>query len=252
MNTQKAVFRLILKWAAELDQGPPLKKCVKPLIDSVHILRVPFVPCRMFKNDKFGGFVAENYRALTMLLPWLFRCLLQKEFAPKIVTQPPVGKPRAKWTIKENIAWLKGRGIKLPAKMPAIVRTSIVENYHTRSTGTPALVPDTAPTASEIRELVILLFRVFGTLFGTDLKEVEAGNRFEAIAAQFLASVEKVSRGCHPDETQPIWLTSYGMLGLLRCRQHYKDYAYLHSLYEGGIEGEGMVKELRPLCPNAV
>jgi hypothetical protein len=30
------------------------------------------------------------------------------------------------------------------------------------------------------------------------------------------------------------------------------DYTYLHSLYEGGIEGEGMVKELRPLCPNAV
>jgi hypothetical protein len=30
------------------------------------------------------------------------------------------------------------------------------------------------------------------------------------------------------------------------------DYTYPHSLYEGGIEGKGMVKELRPLCPNAV
>jgi hypothetical protein len=29
------------------------------------------------------------------------------------------------------------------------------------------------------------------------------------------------------------------------------DYTYPHSLYEGGLEGEGMVKELRPLCPNA-
>jgi hypothetical protein len=43
------------------------------------------------------------------------------------------------------------------------------------------------------------------------------------------------------------------MLGLLRCRQHFFDYSYPHSLvYEGGIEGEGMVKELRPLCTNAV
>jgi hypothetical protein len=30
------------------------------------------------------------------------------------------------------------------------------------------------------------------------------------------------------------------------------DYTYPHSLYEGGIEGEGIVKKLRPLCPNAV
>ncbi len=27
---------------------------------------------------------------------------------------------------------------------------------------------------------------------------------------------------------------------------------YPHSLYEGGIEGEGMVRELGPLCPNTV
>jgi hypothetical protein len=39
---------------------------------------------------------------------------------------------------------------------------------------------------------------------------------------------------------------------MLRCRQHFVDYTYPHSLYKGGIEGEGMVKELRPLCPNAV
>jgi hypothetical protein len=42
------------------------------------------------------------------------------------------------------------------------------------------------------------------------------------------------------------------MMGLLRCCQHFVDYTYPHSLYEGGIEGEGIVKKLRPLCPNAV
>ena len=122
MNTQKAVFRLILHWAADLDQGPALKKYLQPLIESVQSLRVPFVPCRMFKNDKFGGFVAENYRAMTMLPPWLFRCLLENEFAPKVVTLASLDKPRAKWTVKEkNNGWLKVRGITLPANMPAVV-----------------------------------------------------------------------------------------------------------------------------------
>jgi hypothetical protein len=42
------------------------------MIESVQELRLPYIPCRMFKNEKFGGFVADNYRALTMLSPWIF------------------------------------------------------------------------------------------------------------------------------------------------------------------------------------
>ena len=103
-----------------------------------------------------------------------------------------------------------------------------------------------------IRYLVLLLFRVFSALFSTELKGEQAGNRFDALVIQFLVCVYKISRAGHPDKKEPIWLSKYGLLGLLRCRQHFIDYNYPHSLYEGGIEGEGMVKELRPLCPNAV
>jgi hypothetical protein len=80
----------------------------------------------------------------------------------------------------------------------------------------------------------------------------KAGNRFDALALQFLDRVEQIGRPCLPNKKSPIWHSKYEMMGLLRCRQHFVDYTYPHSLYEGGIEGEGMVKELRPLCPNAV
>jgi hypothetical protein len=111
----------------------------------------------------------------------------------------------------------------------------------------------TTPTAKEMRHLLVLLFRVFAALFSRDTKELEAANRFEALVIQFLDCVERIGKSCHPDnKKQPIWLSKYGMLGQPRCRQHFLDYSYPHSLYEGGIEGEGMVKELRPLCPNAV
>ena len=99
---------------------------------------------------------------------------------------------------------------------------------------------------------MVLLFHMFGTLSATNLKDNKAGKWFEATVAQFLVCVEKVGQGCHPDKRQPIWLSKYGMLGLLRCWQHFLDYTYLRSLYEGGIEGEGMVKDLHPLCPDAI
>jgi hypothetical protein len=55
-----------------MKKGTELKKRLKPLVESIEALRLPYLPCRMFKDGKFGGSVAENYRALTMVLPWLF------------------------------------------------------------------------------------------------------------------------------------------------------------------------------------
>jgi hypothetical protein len=55
------------------------------MIESVQELSLPYIPFCMFKNEKFGGFVAENHRALTMLSPWIFGCLLDKEFSPSFL-----------------------------------------------------------------------------------------------------------------------------------------------------------------------
>jgi hypothetical protein len=48
------------------------------------------------------------------------------------------------------------------------------------------------------------------------------------------------------------WLSQYEMMGSFRCCQHFVVYTYPHSSYEGSIEGKGIVKGLRPLCPKAV
>ena len=155
--------------------------------------------------------------------------------------------------MKENAAWLQVRGIKVWQTTSAAERRNFVDGYFNDPAGIPALVPSTTPSAKEVRQLVMLLFHVFGTLFSTELKGEQAGNRFDVLAVKFLDCVEKkIGKACYPNKKDPIWLSKYGILGLLRCRQHFVDYTYPHSLYEGGIEGEGMVKDLRPLCPNAV
>jgi hypothetical protein len=214
---------------------------------------LPYIPCRMFKNETFGGYVAENYRALTMLSPWIFRCLLDKEFTPSLPILPPHAKPWDRWTMKENATWLNVRGIKIAQKSLASERKTQVERYFNQPNGPPSVVPNITPSSSNIRHLLLLLFQIFGTLFFTNLNGEKAGNRFDALALQFLDCIKQIGRACLPNKKSPIWLSKYGMMGLLRCRfQHFVDYTYPHLLYEGGIEGDGMVKELRPLCPNAV
>jgi hypothetical protein len=176
MNTQKAVLRLVLHCAADSDCGAALKNCLTPSIELVQDLRLPCIPCHMFSTNKFGGFVAENYQALTMLSPWLFWCLLGPEFEPKVTVLPPGTKPYYKWAVNENIGWLKVRGIKVPAKVPACVLRSIVVTYYTGPLGLPVVLQNTHLTVKDIWHLLLLQFRVFGTLFSTELKREQAGN----------------------------------------------------------------------------
>ena len=218
MNTQKAVFKLLLQWAASLDLGPTLRKHLSPLVEVVQNLRLPFLPVRMFKNDKFGGFVAENYRALAMLSPWLFRCLLHSDFIPKTCILAPQGKPRSKWTVKENNAWLKSRCIPIPTRISAKERTALVDWHFTRPGGPPPRYENTAPSVTDMRQKLCLMFQVFGTLFVTNLQGEIAGNRFEALVVQFLHCVQTMGVACYPAKKKLIWLSKYGMLGLLRCR----------------------------------
>jgi hypothetical protein len=46
------------------------------------------LPLLTFKDAKFGGFVAENYSAVTMVLPWLSRILDEEEMRLGLQEEP--------------------------------------------------------------------------------------------------------------------------------------------------------------------
>jgi hypothetical protein len=100
--------------------------------------------------------------------------------------------------MKENAAWLKVRGIKIAQKASASERKSQVERYFNQPNGPHSVVPNITPSSSDICHLLLLLFRIYGTLFSTDLNGEKAGNRFDALALQFLDLVDQIGRACLP------------------------------------------------------
>jgi hypothetical protein len=117
--------------------------------------------------------------------------------------------------MKENAAWLKVRGVKVVQKSSAAKRTSQVDAYFNQPNGPPSMVPSITPSSTNIRHLLLLLFHIFGTLFSTDLNGKKAGNRFDALALQFLDRVEQIGEACLPNKKSSIWLSKYGMMGFL-------------------------------------
>ncbi len=64
MGIQKAVFKFIIRWATDNRNGSTLQRRLAVNLAAVQDLKVAYCPCRPYKDDKFGGFTAEGYRAM--------------------------------------------------------------------------------------------------------------------------------------------------------------------------------------------
>jgi hypothetical protein len=93
MGVQKAVFKFIICWAAKSKNGAALQHRLETLNTSVQKLKLSYLPCRPYKDNKFGGFTAEVYRAMYMISIWLYTCLAEDNLQPSTPHEPYMMKP---------------------------------------------------------------------------------------------------------------------------------------------------------------
>ena len=131
MGSIKAILRSLLKFTTCRDrQQEFIQRCYE-VLKTVSEVRVDLMPVLRFKNDKFGGYVAENYSAMAMIIPWMSHILEEECMVPSITCAVPdvLLKPYEKWNGKECKAWLKQRGHKGCSKLDAAGAKSAVAVY---------------------------------------------------------------------------------------------------------------------------
>jgi hypothetical protein len=77
-------------------------------------------------------------------------------------------------------------------------------------------------------------------------------NRTKARVKAFLSEIERLDLLLQPARIKPLYLAKYNFPSLLRAVTHLRQFGNIRDLHEGGIEGEGMVKVLRPLVPRGL
>ena len=77
-------------------------------------------------------------------------------------------------------------------------------------------------------------------------------NRTDARVRAFLSEIEELDALLQPSREKPLYLAKYNFPSLLRAVTHLQPFGNIRDLHEGGIEGEGMVKVLRPLLPKGL
>jgi hypothetical protein len=255
MGAIKALLKSLLRYTVCRDKQQDFIRRCNEILKSIQDLRVDIAPVMKFKDDKFGGFVAENYSAMAMLVPWLSHVLEEHDCQPgeKNIAPDPTAKPVSKWNGKECKAWLAERGIKGTSKMDAATAKEEVCGYFQKGI-TLAVVPNPGREMAGhfVRSLLLFSNALFSTIMLMDMEGYEARNRALALVSLFLSKYDFVDQNLVPDRKEPVWLAKYNILGLLRVPEHFLRHRHFRNQYEGGENGEGIVKDLRPLCPNAV
>jgi hypothetical protein len=171
MGIQKAVFKFVHFWATKHQNGKVLQRRLAVLLVSVQKLNISYVPCRPYKDEKFGGYTAETYRAMCMICTWLYTCLQEDDLVPSDPPIPNDNIPQSSWRKKDNLAWMEMRGIEYAASISASEAKREVSRYMERSGCPPPAIFDMQPQiqTEEMRDLLGRMFRMFRAIFSTDL-----------------------------------------------------------------------------------
>lgn len=213
------------------------------------------------------------------LLPWFYSQLAELAEPPPFV--PPDGRAREKWIKKTNVAWLRSHGLKVSGNAEE-VKDRVAAHWDRIDAGT---YPPSKPTpASDMGEFVSNFVGVVGRVmrsrytpshiedteeqihnFLTKFKEIDEslGNSTDYDEEARSSSVEdsEVSEigpsGSGPTKRAkkvplPRWLSSYNGVSLLNIPDAMRLFGPLVDLYEGKIQGEGIVTYIRPCISQGI
>ena len=257
MNAEKLMVKTSIKYCSMFARGAVMVRRFSDLLEQLQEMRVPAFPAMKFRDDRFGGYVAENHAAMAQVYPWLSRVMEEPGMKPvprQELPDPSQKHPR-EWNMTENKLWLHRRGIPCPKTITKAQLFALVQGHRMDPQCPPESIEAPGPRdepPSTIRRLMLSAHEMFAVMFADDLCEENARHQLLALVMIFMSRFDAVDLLIHPNPSKRIHIAKYNTLGLLRCPNDFLKHRLIKNLHEGGIGGEGIVRPLRSLCPCAV
>jgi hypothetical protein len=254
MGVVKSVSKFVHNWATSRGKSPYLTQCMNFSI-SMHVKYCRIGRCPMATYSplgKFPGWVADTFRTWWIWMPWTYSCLDSTQFGYTPYTLP--AKPPDQWNGKECGLFLVSRGIKGVSKMCAEGKKGMVADMAAKGNWPPdAIAPGACGvTGVELQTLVWHCHSIFKFLFtepNSGCHQNAAGSHTKLL----LSIITKLDRVIHPEVTMPnLYETKYNFISLTRAVRLLSRFGGARNIQEGGVDGEGVVKMLRPLTPRGL
>jgi hypothetical protein len=254
MGVTKSIAKFIHQWAAARNQSPYLADrlnfCINMHGQYCRIGRCPMATYS--PHGKFPGWVADTFRTWWMWMPWFYSILDNPRFGYVNYVWP--ARSPDKWNHQERLHFLKSRASpgynKLRAQDSKDVLRSMMEADDWPQ---PEVIPGAcAVDVNDLQRLAYYCQTLFKHLFA----EPQTLADFQAAtchAKLLLSMITKLDRLMHPKDSLPnLYEVKYNFISLTRAVSLLAVYGSARNIQEGGTDGEGVVKMLRPLTPRGL
>lgn len=188
-------------------------------------------------TDKFGGWISENFLAMTRLGNWFY--LLLNNLPESASYIDPIT-DYTKWNKGTNQRWLEARGISKEGKAGDL--RNRVDKYFVEN-NVPPIIMKNECKKENILELIRVMCFMIQNLMCYNTKQINI-KKIDAIIRLFLIKYDIVDTGITDKET-PSWISQYNFLCLLNLPQTLNNYGNVRNLWEGGSDGEGYLKRVK-------
>lgn len=246
----------MFSWAKSISKGAQLIRDSQPHLMNAKQTNLEGFKVIPIRTEKFGGYVAENWRCLSLLSPWCFQFIENDSMKNSNIgpLPNPHEKPFASWRIPQLKSWFNIRHIELEtlSTKQELVHMANQQWQMEISEGIVAPSCATPLPPSKIRELHNLSKNYCGSLMACNARSKIAEHRTVAYALNYLCVLNECYTSIHKKEDFSEHTTTYTLLGILRATTHFQKFVWIRCLYEGGEMGEGIIKTLRPLSPHGI
>jgi hypothetical protein len=244
LGVVKTTILMIHQYITDCERVQQFTCYANNLFESVSKYKLSWCKSIPYKKGTLGGWVSENFIAACRLINWFYSGL-DVVIKEDVIILAPEGKPQRKWTKKENMSWLKIRG--LPTKGLAPELSERVSEYINHPGGPPDILP---PRGSYVPYIFDVLSSLKAMVSRIMTKKVtkESITDVDMHIKIFLQCFHRFDIAIQQKdvETKPKWLTSYNFISLTNIPHILELFGPVRNLWEGGGLGEKIIQLMKP------
>jgi hypothetical protein len=254
MGVVKAVAKFIHGWASSRNRSPYLTELMNFCINMHRrYCRIGRCPMATYSQlGKFPGWVADTFRSWWIWMPWFYSSLANATFQYSNYVLPTT--PPSQWNGAVCSQFLKSRGYPGYSKLNANEKQKVVLEMSLREDwpSTEVIPVVCAVTGIELQKLVWHCHALFKNMFAEPSTNIQS-HAADCHSKLLLSTITKLDRLMQVNDNQPnLYEAKYNFISLPRAVRLMSIFGSARNIQEGGVDGEGVVKLLRPLTPQGL
>ena len=212
-----------------------------PLLD----ISCDWLKLKMYKGEKFAGFISENYLAYARIFPWLYQnyseCLPTGD---PHKDKPPIHLPFEKWTKKNLAYWLRVRGLSTKGDKPALkyrAGTYLIG-------GSGLKIPPVLPVPEISEEVIGSLVAATSNFIGCCMSPQVTGSTIKKLnyaVRIFLSAYDNLDSKLRRKKEECSVVSKYNFLCMMNLPAMMESLGPLPFLWEGKNQGEGYLRKVK-------